>query len=177
MNKKVLIWVILFLSSLIIASGWYFGVTKYIDYKDSKNIEEVNALLQQKETKAICNTLLNFDQEKVSWNKQFNADLFSIYKQKCDKKYNIANIETTLDNCKKIIKSSVWSFSEQYLILDDYNNIQKECSEKYLKITFGTGAFFNVNNDFKSNIDLEFSLPFYTDTWIYGYKPTRIWTD
>ena len=170
MNKKVLIWVILFLSSLIIASGWYFGVTKYIDYKDSKNIEEVNALLQQKETKAICNTLLNFDQEKVSWNKQFNADLFSIYKQKCDKKYNIANIETTLDNCKKIIKSSVWSFSEQYLILDDYNNIQKECSEKYLKITFGTGAFFNVNNDFKSNIDLEFSLPFYTDTWI-------LWSD
>ncbi len=170
MNKRVLIWIVIFLSSILIASGWYLGFTKYIDYRNLKNVEEINTVLDQKETQEVCEKILLFDETHATWNNKFRKDAFKTYKKICDEKYNIANIETTLDNCKNIIKFNVWDFSKEYILLDEYSRIQKQCSEKYLKITFGTGSFFNVNNDFKSNISLDLSLPFFTDVWI-------LWSD
>gem|GEM_PF-597664 len=41
--------------------------------------------------------------------------------------------------------------------------MQKQCSLKYLTATFSTGSFFDIENDFKSSVHVNFSLPFFED--------------
>ena len=162
-NNKILFWIILFLSTIIIASWWYFWVTKYLDYRAKIAVWEINKAVEKEFSKENCQKILDFDIEDAEWNKNFKLKKYISYKNRCDKKYNISYISRNLENCKNIIKFNEDYFEKDYIILDSFNNIQKECSQKYLTAKLKVNKFFNVNNDFKSSISLDFSLPFYED--------------
>jgi len=165
-NKKVLIAIIVFLSTIIIASWLFYWISKYIDYKKEKIVLEINNTLKQKQSKETCEKILNFDMDSdVYNNNKFKKQDFSVYRKNCDEKFNINNINLNLENCKEIIKSSKNNLKNKYIILDEFDKIQKLCSDKYLSIKFWTWSFFDVNNDFKSNINIDFSMPFFKDIW------------
>ncbi len=177
MNKKILIWIMVLLSTIIIASAGYLGLTKYVQYTNIQKVAEINALLSTKESRENCKKILDFDTKSIKRNTEFNISKFKNYRFQCDKKYNIRNINLSLKNCKKIIKGSALDYKKQYILLDAFTELQQSCSDKYFKISFSTGSFFDVNNDFKSSIHLDFSFPFYEDTATVGseeYMKNRI---
>jgi hypothetical protein len=111
-----------------------------------------------------CNTILNFDKNTISEkNKYFNEIMFDNFFLRCDNEFNLSKIELTEENCISIIKEKKSYFENKYIILDSYEEKIKECSSKYLKVEFSTGSYFDVENDFKSSINIDFSLDFYTD--------------
>jgi uncharacterized protein YfaS (alpha-2-macroglobulin family) len=169
-NKKALIAIIVTLSTVMITSILYVWIIKFNYYIEKKAVREVNATLEKNINISTCKKVIEFDIDYANNNNTFKREKFLDYKKNCDKKFNIKNISINLENCKKIIKSDSYDLEDNYIILDDFYDIQKSCTQKYLKIEFGTGSFFNVNNDFKSIISLDFSLPFFEDKW-------ELWSD
>ena len=162
-NNKILLSIIIFLSTIIIAIWWYFWVTKYLDYKAKIAVWEINKVVEKDFSKENCEKILDFDIKDAEWNKNFKLKKYINYKNICNKKYNISNISRNLENCKNIIKYDKDYFEKNYIILDSFSDIQKECSEKYLTAKLKINKFFDVANDFKSSISLDLSLPFYED--------------
>ena len=162
-NNKILLVIIIFLSTLLIAGWSYIWVMKYIDYKAKIAIEEINKIVEKELSKENCEKILDFDISDWENNKNFKLKKFINYKNKCDKKYNFINISQNLENCKNIIKYNKNYFEKNYIILDSFELIQSKCSEKYLTAKLKVNKFFDANNNFKSRISIDFSLPFFED--------------
>jgi len=162
-NNKILLSIIIFLSTIIITILLYLWVIKYLDYKAKIAVWEINKVVEKDFSKENCEKILDFNIKDTEWNKTFKLKKYISYKNRCDKKYNISNVSRNLENCKNIIKYDKDYFEKNYIILDSFSDIQKECSEKYLTVKLKINKFFDVANDFKSSISLNFSLPFYKD--------------
>jgi heme oxygenase len=83
--------------------------------------------------------------------------------EKCDLKYNLKHVEITEENCKDIIKETKKYFKDNYIITDTLDEKRDKCINEFLVSKFSTGTFYNVENDFKSEINIDFSLDFYKD--------------
>ena len=86
MNKKILIWIIVFFSTILLASGWYFGFTKYIDYRNIQSVEQINSLIESPESKETCKTILDFNVSNAEWNTKFkrSADFDAYSELNCE---------------------------------------------------------------------------------------------
>jgi len=82
---------------------------------------------------------------------------------RCDKEFNIKYLELEQNTCSNVISNNKDYFKENYVILDDFDEVKNKCISKFLVTTFSEGELFNVDNDFKSEINIDFSLPFYSD--------------
>jgi len=165
MNKKILTALIIFLTTILIASLSYWWIIKYIESNTENIVLEINNTIENKFSKESCKKILNFNLKKFSLNKNLKIKQYISYKNKCDERYNISNISQNLESCKSIIKFNYKYFEKNYIILDSFDKIQKECSEKYLTAKLKVNKFFDANNNFKTSITLDFSLPFYEDIW------------
>jgi len=63
-----------------------------------------------------------------------------------------------------VIKGNILAYMKNYIVLDDFKDVQQQCSLQYLTVTFSTGSLFDIENDFKSSVYLDFGLPFYEDS-------------
>jgi len=107
--------------------------------------------------------VLGFNEADFENNRFFNAQAYDLMHKNCDLKYNLRHLELNEDNCENIIKQNKKYYEKDYLIIDDFENQKKKCIQEFLVTKFSTGSLFNVENDFKSNINIDFSLDFYTD--------------
>ncbi len=146
---------------------WLFLWTKaFFDYRAEKQVWEINIVLNnEKINRDNCSIILGFDKSSFMDNEFFNENKFETMKKKCDDLYNISHIELTEDNCRNLIKENKDFFSTDYIILDDFDKKRALCTSKYLKVKFSTWALFDVENDFKSEVKMDFSLEYFTDKW------------
>ena len=166
LEKKHLMLIIYILLAIIIFIWWYFWVNSFLQYKAEKQVEKINIILDNwTENRDNCSYILDFDKSSVLKNHLFNSAKFEWMRQRCDKMFNISYIETNEDNCKNLIKENKNFFSNDYIILDDFDKLRELCTWKYLKVKFSTWWLFDVENDFKSEVKLDFSLDFYSDVW------------
>ncbi|MDP2090984.1 MAG: alpha-2-macroglobulin family protein [Candidatus Gracilibacteria bacterium] len=164
LKKKHLMWIIYILFSIIVFVLGFFGVKSYLDYRAEKLVSEINIVLDDANiNRDNCSIILGFDKTGFMDNEFFNENKFESMKKKCDELYNISYIELNEDNCKNLIKENKIFFSKDYIILDDFNKKRELCTSKYLKVKFSTGALFDVENDFKSEVKMDFSLEFFTE--------------
>lgn len=157
----------------------FFWVKQYQVYIAEKQVKTINKILDENVVwRDNCKPILDFNKTLISSdNKFFNEWKYDIFREKCDKKYNIANVKLDEEECIKIIKSEKEGLYDKYIILDDFNNIQNKCIDKFLKVDFSTWSFFEVDNDFKSTINIDFSLDFFEDSyeeWTKKYIDNRI---
>ena len=170
-NNKQLYFIIFFLLFLILIILLIFWVKKNSENRLIHKLEKIDNILNSATlSKENCEMLIDFDKEelisKLKWKKYiFNETLFNNFRNNCEKIFNIKYIEENLDNCKNIIWKGDTYFKERYIILDDLENKRNECISKYLLVKFWTWSFFDVENDFKSYINIDFSIDFYTDIW------------
>lgn len=147
---------------------WIYSLKPIVDYIKKRQIVDIIDILQNdsEKTKDECSKILNFDSGKIWENNQFfNHIIFDNLKNQCSKKYDISKINIDKESCKKIIKETDLYFKNNYIILDSLEKLRADCSKKYLNPIFSTWSFFNVNNNFKSSIEIDFKLDFFTDIW------------
>lgn len=164
-EKKYLYWITGFF--VIVLITWaYFWVKYYIDYKIEKKLEQVNTIIAKDDfSKDNCEIVLDFDKSIVpEKNKTFDKTKFEDFFNRCNNMFNLNYIDLSLENCTDLIKQQKSFFEEKYIIIDKYEEKINECTSKYLEVNFWTWIFFNVENDFKSSIYIDFSLDFFTDT-------------
>jgi hypothetical protein len=108
---------------------------------------------------------LDFDKTLIDNkdNKFFDENKYDKLRKSCDLKYNIANAKIEEDFCVEMIKENESDFEDKFIILDDFDNIRNKCVSKFLKVEFATGSFFNIEDDFKSSVNINFSLDFFED--------------
>lgn len=164
-NKKYFIWLVVSIFLVII---WY-SVNPIIWYFEQKQIEQINyMLLNPSEEKTIedCSKIMTFDKKKL-WknNSFFNEITFDTIFNECSLKYNLKNIELSLDNCKTIIKETTSYFKNNYVFYETLEDKRLVCSEKYLNPTFSIWNYFNINNDFKTSVHIDSTLDLFTDIW------------
>jgi len=80
---------------------------------------------------------MTFDKTKV-WknNSFFNEITFDTVYNECSLKYDLKNIELSLDNCKTIIKETNSYFKNNYVFYETLEEKRLVCSEKYLNPIF-----------------------------------------
>lgn len=165
--KTALPYLISALIVTILWAWWVFGFQKYEVYKAEKQVETINKVVSEnKTTKENCKEILDFDKSTLEkYNKFFKEKEYDKLREKCDDKYNIANLPIDQKTCEDIIKSNKEKYWENYIILDSFEDIRNKCIDKYFAVKFSTGTIFDIENDFKTSINLELSLPFYEDKW------------
>ena len=163
-TNKIILIVFLFVLFIGLAFAWF---KQYQIYMAEKQVETINIILDENLVwRDSCKTILDFDKTLISEdNKFFNEWNYDVFRAKCDKKYNIANAEIEEELCVEVIKSEKSDFEDSFIILDDFDNIRNKCVSKFLKVEFGTWTFFDVENDFKSTVFIDFSLDFYEDKY------------
>ncbi|MFK7780706.1 MAG: MG2 domain-containing protein, partial [Candidatus Gracilibacteria bacterium] len=163
-NKKLLYIIIFIFSAAFIGIGSYMGITAYLDYKAEKNIEDLNLVLANGiDSMVNCNFIFDFDKDKFENNRFFKESEFDLMNESCDLKFNLDYIELNEENCIDIIKQTKEYFLEEYLIIDNLEEKRNKCIDEFLVTKFSTGSLYDIDNDFKSEIKLDFSLDFYTD--------------
>lgn len=118
--------------------------------------------------KDSCEFILSTNESDLDKNEFISKELKNLYfdyKSKCVDKFDIKNIDVSIDNCEDIIKKDKNFFFDKYIYLDDFENKRNECIYKFLDPKFSTWSFFNAENDFKSTIVVDFWLDFYSDLW------------
>jgi len=164
---------IYFISVIIFASFVLFSINPVIQYFEKKEIEDISHILNSdtKKSKQNCSILMNFDKETVSeGNSFFNSFLFDKLSHECRKKFDISLIKSDLWNCEVIISETDDYFVNNYINLDWLNEKREECNKKFLNPIFSNKSFFNINNDFKSEINIDFKLDFFKDVWLEWTK-------
>ena len=174
--NQILGLVILF---IIVIGGIFFGYKQYMIYRAEKQVESINLILEQNSvSRDNCKPILDFDKTLLSAdNKFFDEPKYDKFRKKCDYRYNIANSEIKESFCINVIKLGESDFEDEFIILDDFKKIQNQCIDKFLKVEFGTWAFFDIEKDFKSSINIDFSLDFFEDTseaWTEEFINNRI---
>lgn len=165
-NTKFLYGFIVLLLLAILWIGGVFWYEKYQIYKAEKQVEEIHTILATDEySRDNCEQILSFQSEKIDISKvDFRRSEFNDFRENCDNIFNIAKQEQTLEFCQEVIKGRKSSFKDTYIVLDEFKTVQEQCTLEYLTVTFSTGALFDVENDFKSSVHIDFGLPFYEDT-------------
>ncbi len=140
-----------------------------MSYFEKREIKEISSILSnpmKEKSMEDCRIIMNFDTKKVSkWNTYFNPITFDTIFNECSLKYDLKNVELNLPNCKNIIKEPNSYFKNNYVFFDSLDKKREECSKKYLNPTFSIWNFFNINNDFKTSIVIDFAIDFFTDIW------------
>jgi len=140
-----------------------------MSYFEKREIKEISSILAnplKEKTMDDCKSIMNFDTKKVSkWNTHFNTITFDTIYNECSLKYDLKNVELNLENCISIIKETNSYFKNNYVFFDSLDKKREECSKKYLNPTFSIWTFFNINNDFKTSVVIDFALDFFTDIW------------
>jgi len=140
-----------------------------MSYFEKREIKEISSILSnpsKEKTMDDCKTIMTFDTKKISkWNPFFNSITFDTILNDCSLKYDLKNTDINLENCKFIIKETNSYFKNNYIFYDSLDSKREECSKKYLNPTFSIWTFFNINNDFKTSIVIDFALDFFTDIW------------
>jgi len=164
LRKKYLI-VILFVLLWIIVLIWlYFWINKFLEYRAEKQVEKINIVLNNWTiNRDNCSIIFDFDKNTVKKNIFFDEKKYGYMRIKCDEQFNISTIEINEDNCRNLIKENKSFFAVDYLVLDQFDKKREICISEYLKVKFSTWTLFNVENDFKSEVKLDFSLDFYSD--------------
>lgn len=165
-NKKTNLYIIYFLLLIVFLFFSFFLTKLYIDYNSQKNIDKINKILTTNTVNYdSCSIVLSFDKSKYLDYKNFDESRFDLIYDDCDQKFNIDNISLQKDICKKIIWNNIDYLKKDYINLDWFYSKKDECIKKFLVTSFSSWAFFDVNNDFKSNINISFSSPFFNDIW------------
>ncbi|MDD3646175.1 MAG: MG2 domain-containing protein [Candidatus Gracilibacteria bacterium] len=157
---KILIGVLVFL--VIVLLGVI--VSTSLDRKAQKQAYDINYIIGSSDYQS-CEKLFLENQKSLQKNKYINQASLQKFTTECRNSYDIKNIEINRENCYRIISSNDTSdLAGAYIILDAYQEIKNKCSLEFQKITFSTGIFFDVDNDFKSTIYMDFSIPFFSDS-------------
>jgi len=162
--NKIAIWIVVFIVFSII---WFFWFKQYQVYKAESLVKTVNEVLEKNiSSRDNCVPILEFDKTLIDNkdNKFFDEHKYDKLRKTCDLKYNIADSKIEENLCVDIIKENKSDFEDKYIILDEFDNIRNKCVSKFLKVEFGTGSFFDIENDFKSSVNINFSLDFFEDS-------------
>ena len=166
-------WIVIISTILVSSAGYLWLQYKGDTAKEKEIVSTMNTLLISTEAKEIdvCKSVLQFEKDfSIGELTTLDQNSFNRKRSECEKKFNISRLSKTLDNCKKVISGNERDFSDEYLFLDSFVDIQTECTKKYLEVTFSTGSFFTPRNDFKSELHVDFAFPFYWDVW-------AVWSD
>lgn len=155
------------LAILLVIIG--FSIKPIMNHFSKKELSSIIEVLNsENEHKSIeqCKLVLNFDKSTV-WkkNKFFDEKKYDELALQCDENYNLEHVELDKDNCRFIIRETENYFKRNYIIYDSLAKKRLECSTKYLNPSFSTGNFFDINNDFKSQVFIDFELDFFRDAW------------
>ena len=82
--------------------------------------------------------------------------MISEYRSQCQSRYDISYGEQDLSLCKRVIAGKKKDFENEFLQLDGFETVKKSCIAKFLSVSFTGGTLFNVNQDFKSEIIVNF---------------------
>ncbi len=167
-TRNIVIFLVVF---FVLSIWWVFWYKRYIVYRTEREAEEqvkvVNTLVSKNEvTKESCEPILSFDKKLLEiYNDSFNERKFDNLRIKCDEKYNISKAKFWAEFCERLIRMNESDFKEDYIILDTYDDIRWRCIDEFLTVKFSEGIVFDIENDFKTSINLEFWIPFYEDKW------------
>ena len=163
--NKIAIWIILLIFILVLGFFWF---KQYQIYQTKSQVESINEILKTNIwNRDNCKIILNFDKTLIN-NKEdkfFIENKYDKLRESCDLKYNIVNAKIKEAFCKNIIKNNKSDFTDKYIILDNFSDIRNKCVSKFLKVEFGTWAFFDIDQDFKSSVNIDFSLDFFEDKY------------
>lgn len=164
-KKHIVIFSIFALLLLILV----FSIRPIMNHFAKNEVATITEVLNsENEHKNIdqCRVILNFDKTTVKKNnKYFDEKKFDEIAFQCDEDYNLEHVEIDRDNCAFIIRETQSYFNRNYIIISSLDAKRLECSKKFLNPTFSNWTFFNINNDFKSQVVIDFELDFFRDAW------------
>lgn len=158
---KILLWVLVF---FVIVLLWVI-ISLFLDKQEQKLASDINSIISSSDYLS-CEKIFLENQKSLQKNKYINSKALQDFVSDCRASYDIKNIEINRENCYRVISSNnAWDLAGTYIILDAYQEIKNKCSLEFQKVTFSTWTFFDVENDFKSTIYMDFSIPFFSDAW------------
>ncbi len=164
-SRKVLSGIIIALIALLAGWAGVFGYYQYQNYKEQKQLDMLGTLLDTWTTDmSSCEKMYRVPEKLVyDETKFFRRSEYDDFKEQCDINFDISRQEQSLEFCEKVIVGNKRSFKKDYIRVDSFSDVQRQCSLKYLTVTFSIGSLFDVENDFKSSVNIDFGLPFYED--------------
>ena len=159
-NTKKIVAILLVIVFFVL---WAFWVYKYIQIQNAKKVQEVKELVYSWVKYDSCKKVLNnFDDYK----KLKNLDLWKMsledFKKSCLNRFDLSKQYFDYPFCEDILKiNNKDKLKEKYIYIDSFEQIQKKCAWDFLTLKFSTGSFFDIDNDFKSEIRLDLNNPIY----------------
>lgn len=168
-EKKYVIALVSFIVLVLVWVWFYFWFVKYnqnIEAKKAEQVKNINIVLDSNNYNFDnCSVVIDFDKSLVLDNQNFADNKYNNFKEECISIFDIKNINLNEDNCVDIIKNNKSYFNNSYLVLDEFDNIKDKCSQKFLTAKFSVNNFFDVENNFKSDIAISFGMDFFSDIW------------
>jgi len=170
LNSKNILYIIIGLLLLIVVWVWsIFWYRAYHDAQSKERLLEFNSVVGSQEyTRENCEFIFDFNKKYLETSN--NIYKYNTFQKYCTKNFDITKQGLELEFCSSVIKWTKKDFKEEYIKLDSFSEVQGKCSSKFLSVTFSTWSLFDAENNFKSSIELDFSLPFYEDTAEPGTK-------
>lgn len=158
--------------AILIGMAIFLWYQKYTEQLIQNKIDAIHSIIKTK-TYSLdnCSKVLEFNTDSLDLdNIEFQRKNFATFSTDCRQKFDISRQLQTLDFCTRIISAEKETLEKSYILLDGFEEVQKQCTQKYMTVQFGTGALFQTNNNFKSSVNVSFGIPFYRDTQILNSK-------
>jgi len=165
LSKKYIYIALWLIITILVGISWVLAFEVYKENKVQKKLDALESVITTSDySRDNCMIVLDFDVGSIT-NNQFLPirDDFRNFKLGCEKVFDISLQEQTQEFCERVIKWTEKSFTEDFILIDTFSQIQKQCTTKFLSVTFSTGSLFDIENNFKSSIAVDFASEFYED--------------
>ena len=161
-NKKQIIGFVFVIFFLILFIFWFY---KFYDNSLKKEAETIKNIYSSWVNYNSCKKALEL--KKYNKNNKYLTEkvknIFKNFKKSCISKFDLSLKNINESFCNEILMINdrndlVW----KYFWLENFEEIQKKCEDRYLSLKFSTWTFFDINDDFKSTIRVELSKRLYS---------------
>lgn len=149
------------------SAGWYLGYQKFQATPENTDLRSTMDIVSQIEIQELsrnhCQALISDDLKKYDRETGALRKKIYDYRESCLDRYDIARIARDISFCKRVIGWKKSDFQNEFLRLEGFEEVQLSCRDTYLTVSFTWGILFSPENNFKSEIRINFWLPFYYD--------------
>lgn len=168
-QKQIVIISTTIVGFILLIIGIFLWYQSYVQNQHDKKLEKLSYIFDDNNLDiSHCKAVFTYDRSNIIniWGIFTEANFEKIH-NKCENKY-IYNENIRLDeySCQNFINQPDEYFEERYIEINNLLEKREYCYNTFFKVKFLEWKLYNIDNDFKSEIIIDFgSQYFYRDIW------------
>ena len=168
-QKQIAIILAIIVAFILLIIGIFFWYQSYVQNENDKKLEKLSYIFDDNNLDiSHCKEVFAYDKSNIIniWG-IFTEENFEKIHKTCENQY-IYNENTRLDeySCENFINQSDEYFEDRYIEINNLQEKREYCYNTFFKVKFLEWKLYNVDNNFKSEIIIDFGTQhFYRDIW------------